>query len=211
MSIDLQIFLIATIFPLMFGAIIMITSIAPVAAPIFGFGLFQDQKGMFLGFILSFSFFRILISGVVKLFEMPLSLLEYIGIFFLILFGLLMIRYSWKAIPYSICLGFIWAFWVGLFKDLPGDDNTIRRIDLFVIYTTSLSSIVPGIALSIIGWILSKIYPTKYRVQIQKVLGYLTVITAILLLFHLLPVAPRQGIKPAEPPPVPLHKLFYPN
>lgn len=221
---DLDLYLMGTIFALMFGAIIFITdSILPVLSIILSVGTVRGEKsgwGIFTGFIFSFAFFRIILSLLVKATEISFETLQYVGIFVLILYGLLMIfpQYSpWKisesgfknGVDYGVILGFIWSFWVGLFNILFTDDFNIREVDVFVVYTTFLSCVPPGLILVALNYILSKLYPSQYDKKIDKVLGCLTILTALLIAFHVINITPRVGLKVEDrSPPVKLHELF---
>lgn len=220
---SLLVFFIATFFPLIFGLVIFVTnSILPVISFIFGLGTIRGKRslwGLFLSFVVSFTFFRILLSVIVKETEISFNTLQDGGIFFLTLFGMMWIlpQFSlWhrveddfqKGIVYGGLLGFLWSFWVGLFKAIPSDYYEPKWIGFLEIYLTLISSIGPGILLVGIGFILSKLYPNQHIRTIEKGLGFLALLISVLLMLHILTITPREGLKPKEPAPIPLYKLF---
>jgi threonine/homoserine/homoserine lactone efflux protein len=156
------VFLIATWFPLLLGVAIFFSyAVVPVIPLLWGLGTIQGKGsswGVFLGFIGSFTFFRIFFSGIIYLFKIPIDYFQFVGAPILALIGLMMLipRYSiWireksnfnQGLIYSLVLGFVWSFWVGLFTLLPSDNFDIKRIDLLVIYTTFVSAIIPALFL----------------------------------------------------------------
>lgn len=111
---------------------------------------------------------------------------------------------------YSTFLGFIWSFWVGLSKAVFADYYEPKWIGFLEIYLTFLSCILPGIILVCTNIILSKVYPDKYIPEIERILGYVTLGMALLLTFHIVKIrTPREGLKPEEPPFIPLHEIFH--
>lgn len=161
--------------------------------------------GIFLGFICSFTFFRIFFTGIIYLFKIPFDDFQYVGVVFLALIGLVLISryYTWirgkssfnHGLIYSVLLGFVWSFWVGLFTLLPSDIFDIKQIDLLVIYTTFISAIAPALVLVILQKILSKLYPQRYMTAIEKIFGVLLLVISILLIFHFIPISIRERIK----------------
>ena len=153
----------------------------------------------FISFVVSFTLFRIVLSLV--------TITTYIGIFFLILFGVLLALHVLRSgLFYGAALGFVWSFWVGLYKGLPVDYYEPKTIGLIEVYITLNSSIGVGIVLGVVGFILTKLYPARYMNKIETVLGLLTILVAILCLF--VPVLPREGLKPEEPSPKTLREIF---
>lgn len=210
MSDAFLVFLIATWFPLLLGIIIFFTyAVVPVIPLLLGLGTIQGKGsslGIFLGFISSFTFFRIFFSGIIYLFKIPIDYFQFVGAVFLALVGLMMLTsryYIWmreksgfnQGLIYSVLLGLVWSFWIGLFTLLPSDNFDIKEIDLLVIYTTFISAIGPAFLLLVLQKIFSKLYPQKYMMTIEKILGALLSVISILLLFHLIPISLREGIK----------------
>lgn len=212
-----------TLLPLLFGPIIFWIYILPVISVVLGIGTIREKGslwGIFFGFIVSFTFFRMFISLIVKVSEISFDTLQYVGIFFLFLFGMMMMipQFSFwnkvengfeKGAIYSALLGFIWSFWVGLTKAVFADYYEPEWIGFLEIYLTLISSILPGIILVGISFILSKLYPSAYIAKIEKVLGFLTLIIAVLLIFHIFKITAREELRPKQPPPVPLRELFH--
>lgn len=215
---------VVTVFPLIFGPIIFLSSsFLPIISLVLGLGTIRGKGslwGLLISFVLSFTFFRLCMSLFVKIADISFETFQYGGIFFLTLFGLMMIfpKYSlWnhmdtgfkKGAVYGALLGFVWSFWVGLFKDVPSDYYEPKWIGPVEIYMAFVSSIVPGIILMAVSYFLSKFYPLKYLGKIEKVLGCLTLLMGVILAFHGITISPREGLKPYEPPPVQLHEIFH--
>jgi threonine/homoserine/homoserine lactone efflux protein len=210
MSDSILVFLIATLFPLLLGVVIFFTyAILPVIPLLLGLGTIREKGcswGIFFGFIISFTLFRIGFSGLIYVLRVPIDYFQIVGALFLALMGCMILRPrysiwlrekspSYQGVIYSALLGLAWSFWVGLFTLLPSDDFNIRMIDALVIYTTFVSGIVPGIVLVVLQKILSKIYPERHIRTIEIILGSLLILISLLLLFHIIPIAPREGIK----------------
>jgi threonine/homoserine/homoserine lactone efflux protein len=213
MSIDISFFLMITILPFISGPIIFVISIIPVVGLILNLGSLRGKgslKGIFWGFVTSFTLFRLLISSFVKMSEISLANLQIIGIIFLIFMALLMVNPPWQRLEsgfkrgfaYSALLGFVWSFWVGISKAVFSDDFDPKQITFLVAYITFMSCLLPGFILVLTTFVLSKL-PTM-----QRFLAAVTIVIAVLLLFHVVEVAPREGLKPKEPPPKTLKEIF---
>lgn len=222
---DIDDFIFSSILPLISGPIIFLTdTLWPVIPSLLGIGIIQGKGGLwglFSGFIISFTFFRLFISLIVKLGQISSSTVQYAGFFFLLLFGMIMIFPQiapWKRVEnnftkgaiYTAFLGFIWAFWVGLSKAVFADYYEPKWIGFFEIYFAFLSSLLPGVIIVCMNLILSKIYPSKSIGTIERILGVFTLCLAMLLIFGFIKIkTPREELKPEEPPPVPLHEIFH--
>lgn len=224
MSDYIDFFIIVTLFPLLFGPIIFLTdSILPVTPLLLGLGLFQGKdslKGIVVGFLISFTVFRILISLLVKITEISSNTLQDIGLFFLAVVGIMLLfpAYSpWnlakgdflKGALYSAILGFIWSFWVGLSKAVISDYYEPEWIGFPEIYLTIVSSILPCLILMGISFVLSRIYPLNFGAWISRVLGVATLLLALCMALNVVVIkTPREGLKPKSPPPKKLYEIF---
>lgn len=218
----LALFAILGVFPLLYTPYVFVHYAFPVLPIILGLGLYHEKGntlGIFLSFVASFSFFRLLFCLIVKLAALSPHVLPFIGIFFLIFFGLFLIfpQYApWnkledslqKGALYNASLGFIWSFWIGLYKEIFTDYYEPKWIGAPEIYLTLISSVSIGIVLVGLSIFLSKIYSKKYFQKIQRVLGLLTILTAILLSFNLVKMPFREELRPEEPPPKSLSEIF---
>lgn len=193
--------LIFIIFPLAYGSVIFVSDpLIPVVAIILAISIFREKASgwvIFLSFVASFTVFRILISYAVEIMGISLETLQYVGLFFLTLFGLMMIfpQYAlWNKVEnpslkgsiYTILLGFIWSFWVGIFHDFPTDYYEPKWL---VLFSTLFSSIAPGIILVL----LANYLPSAPYIQVKRTYGIATIIIAMLLLSGIITITPRQG------------------
>lgn len=195
--------------PLIFGGIIFLTDyIVPVIGLILGLGVYRGSVWqIFFGFLLSFSIFRMALSLLIKVEEIPIETVHTIGSWLLLLIGLLLIFLKPRAWVYAVLLGFIWSFWVGLSKAVFADYYEPKWIESLEVYLTLMSSLLPAIILAAIGFILSKLYPAAY--PIEKGAGIVSVVIALLMLFHVVTIkSPREGLRPKEPPPQTLKEIF---
>lgn len=221
---DVTFILMITLLPFLSGPyIFLMDMVYPVIPLILGLGMFKKPgsfKGVFFGFVLSFTFFRMLICLIVKISEMQAHTLQSIGAAFLILSGALMISlkfspWNWtengfkQSALYSSLLGFLFAFWVGLSKAVFTDYYEPEWVGPIEIYLAIVSSLLPGLLLACFGWGLAKIYPADYKGIIQKLIGLLTIFVGVLILFHGITIrTTREELKPKPGPRVQLHELF---
>ncbi len=221
---DITFILMVTILPFLSGPyIFLMDTVYPVIPLILGLGMFKKQgsfPGVFLGFVFSFSIFRMLICLLVKITEMQPGTLQSTGAFFLFLSGAALLfpgftPWNWtengfkQSAIYSSLLGFLWAFWVGLSKAVFTDYYEPEWVGPIEIYLSFMSSLFPGIILACIGWTLAKIYPADYKDIIQKIIGLLTILVGVMIMFHGITIrTTREELKPKPGPRVQLHELF---
>jgi cytochrome c biogenesis protein CcdA/thiol-disulfide isomerase/thioredoxin len=207
------------IFALAAGIVTILSPCILPILPIILSGSFTGDKkrplGIIVGFILSFTFFTLFLTFIIKLTGLPPDILRTIAVFVIIFFGLsLIVPQAQKVMeqlvsrlssftPQSknksgfiggiiigLSLGLVWAPCVGpiLASVITlAATSQINIATFFITLAYSIGSAIPMIALMYGGRSLLNRLPflTKNSIQIQKIFGLFMIATAVMIFFNI--------------------------